>query len=334
MTLHPIRTLACLLMMMFLLHSCFEEESPVPPHEQGNLEEGQAALGPAYGSQVYFDLSDAEVVASNTVSDWDLSFSGEAGDWTIRLNSSRFMLAGNSMDTTFSADLDPEALDMRFDTSDGNPDSTAIGTWYEPVGDSIRSLRYVYLVDLGMDEQGVSLGYKKVSFDVAGDHILLRAANPDNSMETTIPVMLDPQMDRTYFSFEAGIRDIVPEPGAWSLLFTRYTTMLVTDEGEDYPYLVVGALLNPNGVQAALNTLHDFMDISIEDIADLEFTTRSDIIGYEWKEYDFDAGIYTIVPGLSYVIRDRDGYYYKLRFVDFYSDEGIKGYPTFEYVRL
>jgi hypothetical protein len=244
------------------------------------------------------------------------------------------MLAGNSMDTAFTADLDPDVLDMRFDTSDGNPDSTAIGTWYEPVGDSIRSLRYVYLVDLGMDDLGEALGYKKVSFDVAGGHILLRAANPDNSMETTIPVTLDPQMDRTYFSFETGIRDIVPEPGAWSLLFTRYTTMLVTDEGDDYPYLVVGALLNPNGVQAAVDTLHDFMDIGIEDIAELEFTTRSDIIGYEWKEYDFDAGIYTIVPGLSYVIRDRDGFYYKLRFVDFYSDEGIKGYPTFEYARL
>jgi hypothetical protein len=334
MTLRPTRTLACLLLMMFLQHSCFEEESPVPPHEQGNMEEGQAALGPTYGSQVYFDLSEADVVASNTVSDWDLSFSGKAGDRTIRLNSSRFMLAGTSMDTTFSADLDPEVLDMRFDTSDGNPDSTAIGTWYEPVGDSIRSLRYVYLIDLGIDDLGEALGYKKVSFELAGDHILLRAANPDNSMETTIPVMLDPQMDRTYFSFETGIRNNVPESGAWSLLFTRYTTMLVTDEGEDYPYLVVGALLNPNGLLAAVDTSHDFMDIGIEDIAGLEFTNRSDIIGYEWKEYDFDAGIYTIVQGVSYVIRDRDGFYYKLRFVDFYSDEGIKGYPTFEYVRL
>jgi len=325
------RTFAFLFLMMFLLHSCFEEESPVPPHEQGDLEEGQAALGPTYGSQVYFDLSEAQVAATNTVSDWDLSFAGEAGGWTIRLNSSRFMLAGNSMDTTFSADLDPDVLDMRFDTSDGNPDSTAIGTWYEPLEDSIRSLRYVYLIDLGLDDLGVALGFKKVSFDVAGDHILLRAANQDNSMDTTISVTLDPQMDRTYFSFETGIRDIVPEPGAWSLLFSRYTTMLVTDEGEDYPYLVVGALLNPNGVEAALDTIHDFLDIHIEDIAELEW---SDIIGYEWKEYDFDAGIYTIIPGLSYVIRDRDGYYYKLRFVDFYSDEGVKGYPTFEYVRL
>ena len=244
------------------------------------------------------------------------------------------MLAGNSLDTIFSVNLDPEQLDMRFDTSDGNPDSTAIGTWYEPDGDSVRSLHYVYLIDLGSDDQGEAIGFKKVSFDLAGNDILLRMANPDSSMDTIIPVRLDPQAFSTYYSFQNGVRDNVPEPGTWSLLFSRYTTMLVTDEGDDYPYLVVGALLNPNYVQAALDTIHDFMDIGIGDIAELKFTARADIIGYEWKEYDFDAGVYTIVPGLSYVIRDRDGFYYKLRFVDFYSDEGIKGYPTFEYVRL
>jgi len=123
-------------------------------------------------------------------------------------------------------------------------------------------------------------------------------------------------------------------PDRWSILFTRYTTMLVTDEGENYPYLVVGALLNPNGVTAARDTIHDFLDLDINDVADLEFTIQADVIGYDWKYYNFDAGVYTIEPDKNYVIRDRDGFLYKLRFVDFYSDEGVKGYPTFEFVRL
>jgi hypothetical protein len=110
--------------------------------------------------------------------------------------------------------------------------------------------------------------------------------------------------------------------------------MLVTDEGEDYPYLVVGLLLNPNGVAAARDSIHDFMEMDADDIADLEFSTSADVIGYDWKYYNFDAGVYTIVPDMNYVIRDRDGYFYKLRFVDFYNDEGVKGYPTFEFVRL
>ena len=76
------------------------------------------------------------------------------------------------------------------------------------------------------------------------------------------------------------------------------------------------------------------MDISAENVAALEYTTRADVIGYDWKYYDFDAGVYTIVPDMNYVIRDREGFFYKFRFVDFYSDLGVKGYPTFEFVRL
>ncbi|MBE9519228.1 MAG: hypothetical protein IMY68_11685, partial [Bacteroidetes bacterium] len=127
---------------------------------------------------------------------------------------------------------------------------------------------------------------------------------------------------------------IAPQADQWSLLFSKYTTMLVTDEGDDYPYLVVGILLNPNGVAAAMDTIHNFMDMDSDDITELEYSTHADAIGYDWKYYNFDAGVYTIVPDMNYVIRDRDGFFYKFRFVDFYSDEGVKGYPTFEFVRL
>ena len=70
-------------------------------------------------------------------------------------------------------------------------------------------------------------------------------------------------------SFENGIIDIAPLSDSWSLLFSKYTTMLVTDAGELYPYLVMGALLNPNGVAASLDTIHDFMDIQLADTIDL-----------------------------------------------------------------
>ena len=147
-------------------------------------------------------------------------------------------------------------------------------------------------------------------------------------------VRRDPLLERVCFSFQKGVVDVAPLPFDWSLLFTKYTTMLVTNEGENYPYIVNGVLLNPSGVTAALDTIHDFMEMELADTLDLELTSRADVIGYEWKYYDFDAGVYTIVPEMHYVIRDRDGFYYKLRFIDFYNDTGVKGYPRFEYVRL
>ena len=323
-----------ILLLFFILQSCFKEEEKIPPHEQGDLEEGQAALGSYYENQVYFDLSNNQEVSSSSTLDWDLSFESSTGGWIIRLNSAKFMLAGNSWDTLFSADLNSEDLEMKFDKSDGNPDSTAFANWFEVSDDSTWSNRYVYLVDRGSDHQGNLLGQLKVQFDMLGDEFLMRYGTTDNSQDTTVIIGRDPSMDKRFYSFENGIVNIAPQPDQWSLLFTRYTTMLVTDEGEDYPYLVVGVLLNSNGVAAARDTIHDFLDMGANDIADLEFTTQADVIGYDWKYYDFDAGVYTIEADMNYVIRDRDGFFYKFRFVDFYSSEGVKGYPTFEFVRL
>jgi hypothetical protein len=41
-----------------------------------------------------------------------------------------------------------------------------------------------------------------------------------------------------------------------------------------------------------------------------------------------------IIEGLNYVVLDREGYFYKLRFISFYNNSGEKGYPTFEFQRL
>lgn len=323
-----------LFLLLLALTSCFKEEEMIPPHEQGDLVEGQAALGPLYTYQVYYDLNLNETVSTSSITNFDLSFDCAPGGWTIRLNSALFMLAGNSSDTVFSADLSADSLEMKFDRSDGNPDSTAIGSWYGLSGDSAVSLREIYLLDLGTDSEGNSLGQKKVQFDISGEDYLMRYANPDNSGDTLVLISRNPFMDRVYFSFSEGEVDIAPLPDRWSLQFTKYTTMLVTDEGEDYPYVVVGVLLNPNGVTATRDTIHDFMEMEAGDVAELDFTTRADVIGYDWKYYNFDAGVYTIEPEMNYVIRDRDGFFYKLRFIDFYNDEGVKGYPTFEFVRL
>jgi hypothetical protein len=328
------RILSFILLLSLLVQSCFKEEEMIPPHEQGDLEEGQVALGSLYEHQAYFDLQTNLEVSASSILDWDLSFESAPGGWTIRLNSAKFMLAGNSGDTVFNAELHAEDLAMNFDHSGGDPDSTAMARCFEQSGDSIRPSRFVYLLDRGSDSQGNALGYKKVQLDRQGEDYLLRLADPEQGVDSTVLIRRDPDLDRIYYSFDHGIRNIAPLPDQWSLLFTRYTTMLVTDEGEDYPYLVVGALLNPNGVAAALDTIHDFMDLEMNDAAELEFTTRQDVIGWEWKYYNFDEGLYTIEPGRHYVIRDRDGYFYKLRFVDFYSSEGVKGYPTFEFVRL
>ena len=162
----------------------------------------------------------------------------------------------------------------------------------------------------------------------------MRYSNTDNNKDTTVVISRDPNMNQVYFSFDSGLKEIAPLPDEWSMLFSKYTTMLQTDEGENYPYLVTGVLLNPNTVLAVRDTIHEFSEINRDNILGLGFTNQADVIGYDWKYYNFDAGVYTIVPDMNYVIRDKDGFFYKLRFVDFNSDLGEKGYPKFEFVRL
>jgi len=333
------RKLAVILMLIVTVSSCFEEDIMVPRHEQGDLLEGIASQGSSYERQVFYDLQTNREVSSNLISEWDLCFEKSGGLMSIRLNSSKFMWAGNSYDTAFLDIIDRADLEMRFDRSDGDPDSTAIGTWFDPESETVSSLEHVYLVDRGIDidssnTSNSSMGFRKVQFRTENNDFLVRHANPDNTDEITSSISWDGGADRVYYSFDNGIVEIEPGPTGWSLLFSRYTTMLFYNEGEPYPYLVTGVLLNPSGVSATLDTIHDFPAIELADTVDLEFTFRSDVIGYEWKYYNFDDDVYTIEPGMAYVIRDRDGLYYKLRFIDFYNDTGEKGHPTFEYVRL
>ena len=146
----------------------------------------------------------------------------------------------------------------------------------------------------------------------------------------------DPAVGFLYFSFDNGgmVKNFEPAWNDYDLLFTQYTTLLYTDIGEAYPYLVTGVLLNRFHVAAAVDTVHDFASISFETAQGMTYANALDVIGYDWKRYDFENNVYTMRPWISYLIRDPQGYYFKLRFVGFYNSDGLKGYPTIEFQRL
>lgn len=88
----------------------------------------------------------------------------------------------------------------------------------------------------------------------------------------------------------------------------------------------------------AQDTLYEFSSINLDIAGNLFYSTAQDEIGYDWKDVVGDVTTgnvsYVVVEGLNYVVRDSEGFYYKLRFISFYNDGGDKGYPTFEYQRL
>lgn len=322
--------------LILTMTSCFEEDVRVPPHEQGNLEVGVAELTENYKYQVYFDLENNETVKNNLLSEWDLGFEAADSGWHVKLNTSKMMLAGNTMNTDFEAVNSGSGLNMTYDKSDGNLDSTAIGNWYNINNDGIpESKNYVYVIDRGTDEDFNTVGKKKIVLGLQDNNTFtIRIADLNGKNEQTAIIPKDTTKNFVCFSFDSGIVDIEPNKKDWDLLFTKYSTLLFTDAGEPYPYLVTGVLNNPYRVEATRDSLQTFDEITLETAEYQELYTQQDIIGYYWKVYDFDNGMYAVLPERIYIIKDTKGYYYKFRFIDYYNSTGERGYPTFEFLRL
>lgn len=321
---------------LILLNSCFKEDEKVLPHEPGENQIDTIALTNLYKNQVYFDLENGGAVLSNLRKTWDLSFESSSEGHGIRLNSSCFMVAAKISASTFGMPADTSGAIWKFDNSNGHPDSTAIGNWFEILESDTIFMGEFLLINRGIDENGNERGFRQLILDsLKNNTYYLRTARFDGSDIQPFEVKKDENYERILFSFDSSIQTPdEPAAGAWDLLFTQYTTLLYTDEGDPYPYLVTGVLLNPHRVEAARDTSLVFSTISFESVSGLTFSDQQDFIGYDWKYYDFDAGTYTVDFNKIYIIRSRNGLLFKLRFLGFYNQKGEKGYPSIEYQRL
>jgi hypothetical protein len=339
-------SLASVISIILLLTSCFKEDDKIAPHDPGNVltDSVRIARNGEYIYQSYYDLGSKSIVSTNLKNTWDLGFECSAKGTKIILNSSNFMLAAESGSTDFNAPVDTVGYKWKFDASSGNQDTVAFGGWVgysDP--DSVKMYsNMVFVVDRGYDAAGNLRGLKKVVFqEVTDTSYSFRFAGLDGSDEHSFILKKDPAVNYMCFSFDGGGQQLDLEPPAqdWDLLFTQYTTLLYTNEGDPYPYLLTGILSNPSGVVVAQDTLYDFASIDLNIARGLDYSQALDEVGYDWKDVvgDVSSGnvTYVIVEGRNYVIRDMQGFFYKLRFISYYSlDNGDKGVPTFEYQKL
>lgn len=331
-----------LLALLLLLSSCFKEDEIVVPQKPGNVETVTIEMLPDYTLQAYFSFSAGGIVSSNERSEYDLLLSTEPGNYTLRLNTSLFMYAAHTGVYDFNEPLTTQGREWLFDQSSGIPDSNAIGTWWKYEAGRYTGTGEVLLIDRGIDAEGMPRGYLKIlpGIDPLTGNVNLRIARPDGSQEREFTIHRETSRRFVSVSFDKGVNNPQIEPPSieWDLHFTTYTTLLFTNTGEPYPYLVNGVLLNDTLVKAIPDTSYSFGEITREIAENLQLSARRDIIGYNWKEINGDVTsgniTYTARPGLSYVIRDSRGILYKLRFIDFYNNQGKKGYPKFEYQRL
>ena len=325
--------IAPVFLLSLLMQSCFEDDERIILPGPGESDTLSIVLGENYHTQAFYNLANNSLVAENNIADWDLAFDCSDTSWYVYLNSAKKMLAATPKDTSFTNVVSDSGLDMVFDQSNGIPDSTAFGKWWEGSGDSAVSLNYVFVIDRGYNAELNPLGKKKISLKIEDGKYKLRYANMDGSDEGWISFEKNNEFGLVYFSFDNGLVSIAPKKEAWSLKFSKYTTML-SSSGQPYPYVVTGVLLNPNHMKVAEDSTSAYEEIELADTLYQSFTHYFDGIGWDWKTYSFDSEMYTVHNERNYIIKNYDGYFYKLRFLSFYSPTGVKGTVKFEVMRL
>lgn len=325
-----------------VLSSCFKEDEKITLVRPGDVSIRVIEMLPDYSIQTYFNLSSGEVVSANPKDSWDIGLTCGQDDFTLLLNTARFIKIAHTESDNFDVTYTTDGFVWQFDESTGNPLGNAIGKWWDSTATGPVSRREVLLVDRGIDADGLPAGYIKIQplLNPSTGEVSIRIANLNGSDERTFSFTKVDGLRYVAMSFENGQNAVQPEPPKtdWDLLFTQYTTLLFTDTGEPYPYLVTGVLINDTIVSAVMDSITPFESIDRYYTENLVLSKQRDVIGYNWKKIvgDVEIGDVSYLPILKmvYIIKNSDGDFFKLRFVDFYNELGQKGYPTFEYQKL
>lgn len=329
------RHLAALLVVLciFTNTSCEIDELPKEPYREEATEDDtfatmqrQIQLGANYGEQVWYNLERNEVVARANLYGWDLAFDCRDTIHAIYLNTGIAMKAAITQSTDFTAEPKVEQLSFTHDHSSGFLDSIALRHL-------VRSGK-VAVIDRGVNLDGDPQGYLKIQATWQQDAGLykLKYASLDNDQQRTVNIHKRDGYNKSYFSFEWGTeRQIAPPRQDFDVVFTKYTFQF----HEPYvAYLVTGVLLNPYKTQALAMDDTDFESVELADVSVEQLSRHRDVIGYDWKYYDLDEGIYAVNDRKVFIVQTQNDQLYKWHFKGFYDENGVKGAPLFRTKRL
>jgi hypothetical protein len=306
--------------------SCFKEENPVQRKDRGSVESGSMELGADYARQVYFSLHTKQQVQTIGKYSWDIGLSANSAQPFITLNTSKTMYAYKT-DKNSLFELGDTAGKMAVRLNDypcGSADSMALS--------GILSAKTVYILDLGYNADLQRAGYLLLMARIIDGNYRIEYCNLDGSNYQSKQISFDPTCNMLFLNFKT--QELIPEPktAAWDLLITQYQHVYY-DPFQTYS--VVGCLINQSTIMAcAYKGDKTFADVRLSDTADCVFSNRKNTIGFDWKYYDLNNSLYTVNAKKTYFIRRNTGNIYKLHFINFYSNTGIKGTATFEFQEL
>ncbi len=315
--------------LSLVLFACEKEEKAYELPPPGPATVQTVSMGSDYSKVIFYNLSTGKAEVRE-LADWDLALEAKADGRFALMNGGKGVQVAKIGDTTFNASFFPDKADWLWDRPSMNLDSTAIGSWAD---ENQVVTGEVYMLDRTVNSKDEQ--YKRFQLvEVTDTYYLIRTGNLDGSNSQYIKVEKDPEYSFVYVHLDQGqVEQFEPKKEEWDFMFTRYRYVYY-DMNPIVPYEVNGVLLNPHNTTVAHTRSIKFEDLTLDSAKQMDFTSRRDFIGFDWKYYDFDISAYVTDQDRVIVIKNHKDYYFKLRFLDFYDEDGVKGAPTFEMQRL
>lgn len=332
------------IVVALIVSSCQKEDEAVVLPPPGSVQQLVAPMGSNYDDQVYVSLSLGTVTVAPYRA-YDLMFESSAQGMHVYLNSGKLMFASRTNNGDFNL-ADSSNSNWRVDAANYMDDSTAIGDWWVSSASNLNGYSNVFIIDRGrIDHTGVDR-FRKLQILSANDtRFEIRYSKLDNSDVTVMSIPKNPNYSLIYFSFNNNgtLVNQAPPSSDWDFVFTKYTHVYfdepITSPFRYYP--VAGALINRwKGMSGSvikkdsIPAYLPFVDCAYSNVDSFPFSTIANIIGFDWKYYDFGNNQYFVRPDLFYLLKDEKGVYYKIRMLDFYNQQGVKGTVTLEYQRI
>lgn len=178
---------------------------------------------------------------------------------------------------------------------------------------------------------GADRGWKKIRIVQENGAYKLLYANLEATTHQEIIIEKDNHHDFTYFSMvNENVVNVAPVKGKWDLNFTVFTEVLDLPEGGQSAYgfsdyVATNLLSNTKAYQVMTKdiTYQDFISANIDNSL---YEVDQRVIGAHWR--DVFNGLFN---DRYYIIQDTDGNTYKLKFTSMVNENGVRGYPKFEY---
>lgn len=318
---------------LFFFMSCEKPEPLYPkPTLPVGLQSQTFAMGETYENQLWFDFA-TQKTASNAFGLWHIGFSCDNRP-TIVLNGG---LNGSTSVATFNngdfAKINADSLSKakwKYDHPNGQSDSTAFPSPWTKQGANWIANNKIYIIDLGAQMNDSSRYVKlRIKDLIQGQGYQFEFGQIHSTApQKTAAIPINTDKNFVYYNFSSQ-QIVENEPFNkmdWDIVFTTYKESIADVTGIFYNYVIRGVLINTHKVEVAQLDNFDFAAITLNDASTAKFTKKQNEIGYDWKQYDQSSDRYAMVPKRVYLIKT-NGIIYKMKFVDFYNDQGVKGYP-------